>query len=463
MFPAITTDATGAYASGSTWTFFKFGDTTKPADGTASTWYIVVSVQPVGGGSGTTQNSATARAVTLVDMTGDLTWATPAFRVHNAAATGATKVQRVEADAAGGTDVLSISRCKPNGVVEGYGGASTGDFNIAVPIGVAFDAKVSSTAWSVVDFTGTIADADIALGAGDTTPPAAPEGFASSVAGATASLSWDAVADAASYIVYQWEDATPIDGVTNYTPQHLPVGSTPATSYEVTGLTEGETYHFEVRAVDGAGNIGPRSRYPAELTLRTSAKTVNWGAKATLSGDLTDGAEPFLAGQKIAVEWSYNGTTWTALPDMLSPVSAFTYGATVRPIRRTKYRLVFASDGVHEAATSASVTVTPRVKLGRPAAPKAVKKGKKFTAYGSLVPKHASRSKTIKIKCYQKKSGVWKLRKTIRATNRNYKTYSRYSARVALTAKGSWKLVAHSAASAKYSSKTSSARYVRVK
>ena len=31
--PSFTTDATGAYASGNTWTFFKFGDTTKPAEG----------------------------------------------------------------------------------------------------------------------------------------------------------------------------------------------------------------------------------------------------------------------------------------------------------------------------------------------------------------------------------------------------------------------------------------------
>lgn len=463
LFPAITTDAAGAYVSGNVWTFFKFGDTTKPAKDTSSEWYIVVSVQPVGGGSGTTQNSATARAVTLVDMTGDLSWATPAFRVHNADATGASKVQRVEAAAAGGTDVLSVSRCKPNGVVEGYGGVDTGDFDIAVPAGVAFDARVSSTTWSVSDFTGTLADVDIALGADDTTPPVAPTGFTSTVAGTTTSLSWDSVADAASYTVYQWQDATPIDNATNYTPQHVAVGSTTATTYEATGLTEDEGYHFEVRAVDAAGNIGPRSRYPSELSLRTSKNTVDWGGGATLSGDLTDGAEPFVAGQEIALELSYDGATWTALPGLLSPVSPFAYSATVLPTRSTQYRFVFASDGVHQATSSDPVTVTPRVKLGRPVAPKAVKRGRKFTAYGSLVPKHASGSKTVRIKCYQKKSGKWKLRRTVRAANRNYRTYSRYSAKLALPARGSWKLVAYSAPSSKYASKTSSARYVRVK
>ncbi len=233
LLPTITSDATGAYAPGSNWLFFKFGDTTKPAAGTSTTWHLAVSLQPVGGGSGTTMNSATSPAITLIDMTGDLTWATPAFRVHNGVATGATKVQRVEADSAGVTDVLSISRCKPNGVVEGYGGSDTGDFDIAVPAGIALDTKVQNLVWPslATSLTGTLADVDIQRGGGDdVTPPAAPEGFTSSIVGTTASLSWDAVADAASYTIYQWQDATPIGGATNYTPQHLAVGTTTGTS-----------------------------------------------------------------------------------------------------------------------------------------------------------------------------------------------------------------------------------------
>ena len=117
--PGFTTDAAGAYASGNTWTFFKFGDTTKPAEGGSSTWYLFVSVQPVVGGEGTTLNSATSHAVTLVDMTGRLSWATSAFRVHNGTAVAVTKSQRVNALAAGATDVYSVMRTEPNGVVRG--------------------------------------------------------------------------------------------------------------------------------------------------------------------------------------------------------------------------------------------------------------------------------------------------------------------------------------------------------
>ena len=45
----------------------------------------------------------------------------------------------------------------------------------------------------------------------------------------------------------------------------------------MTGLTEGQDYHFAVRAVDAATNVGPLSRYPVDLTLETSATVVGWG------------------------------------------------------------------------------------------------------------------------------------------------------------------------------------------
>lgn len=472
-FPVVTTNASGAIVAGNTWTFFKFGDTTKPAPTTSGTWYIVVSLQPTDGGAGTTQNNASPPAVTITDMTGNLEPGifTSAFRIHNGVATGGQAAKRIEADASGLSDVWSISRTEPNGVDEGYGTTATGDFDIAVPAGSAFDAKIQSVIWPALalSFTGSVADVDIALGATDTTPPAAPATFTVTAGDSQAHLSWAAVGDATTYTVFQWQAATPIGGSTNYTPQHVPVATAAGTSYDATGLTNGETYYFEVRANDAATNVGSPTateqvdpKAPAQLTLQTSAKTVNWGGKATLTGDLTDGVEPFTAGQQVRVEWSYGGTEWTLL-QMLDPLSPYAYGVAVSPTRKTLYRLVFEGDATHAAATSPKVTVTPRVKLGRPAAPKTVKKGKKFTAKGSLMPRHASRSKTVKIKCYQKKSGKWRLRKTVTATNRNYKTYSRYSKRFSLKAKGSWKLVASYKATAKYASTTSGARYVKVK
>ena len=397
---------------------------------------------------------------------------TSAFRIHNGVATGsAVDARRIEATASGLTDVWSLSRTENNQVAQGYGSNATGDFDIAVPVGMAFDAKIQSVIWpaSAASFTGSLADVDVALGAADTTPPAAPASLTATPGDGHVELSWDAVADAASYTLYRWQAATPIGGATNYTPQHMAVGTVTETTYDAAGLTNGETYLFEVRANDAATNIGPPSstqttvpRADSQLTLQTSASTVNWGGEASLTGELTDGAEPFTAGQQVRLEWSYNGTTWSLL-QTLDPATPFTYGLAVAPTQKTRYRLVFEGDATHATATSLPVTVTPRVKLGTPAAPSAVKKGSKFTAYGHLVPRHSSGSRTVKIKCYLKKSGAWKLQQTVTATNRYYKTYSRYSAKFALMARGSWKLVASTAASAKYASTTSGAKYLKVK
>lgn len=459
-FPGFTTNETGAYSSGNVWTFFKFGDTTKPTEAGSSTWHLFISVQPVVGGEGTTLNSATSRAVTLADMTGRLTWATSAFRVHNGTPVAVTKSQRVNALAAGAAGVYSVMRSEPNGVVEGYGGTAVGDFSIAAPAGLAFDTSVNSSdpAWAVTNFTGSLAGVDIALGAADTTPPGEVQSFASSREPTVAHLSWDAVADAESYTVYQWQDPTPIDGVINYTSQPLPVGTTSTTSYEVTGLTEGQDYHFAVRAVDTATNAGPLSRYPVELTLATSATVVGWGRAATLTGTLADGAEAFSEGRVVTVRSSIDGgSTWTDVGEYDLDAIA---GYAVTPKQKTRYRLVFAGDAVHRGGESPVVTVTPKVALGKAQAPTAVAKGVKFTAYGSIAPKQAAGAKVVRIKCYLKKGGAWRYVKSATAVN---KTATRYSARFSLPSRGPWKLVASYRATAKYAATTSAAEYLRVK
>jgi hypothetical protein len=406
-------------------------------------------------------------------MTGTLAPATftSAFRIHNGVVTGATAGRRIEADAAGLNDVWSISRTQSNGVDQGYGTTAPGDFQLAVPVGVAFDAKIQNAVWplAAASFTGTLADVDIALGADDTTPPAAPATLSATAGDGHVQLSWPAVADAVAYTVFTWRAATPIGGSTNYTPQHTSLATVASTTYDATGLTNGEEYFFEVRAVDAATNAGPPTaakaatpKAEAALTLQTSATVVAWGGKAALIGELTDGAQPFTTGQQVRVEQSYDGSTW-ALLQLLDPTVPYAYGVVVQPTRKTVYRLVFEGDATHVAATSDKVTVTPRVRLGRPVAPSSVLKGRAFTAYGDLTPRAAAGSHTVKIRCYLKKSGAWRLKKTVTTTNRNFKTYSRYSAKFSLPARGSWKLVAYAAPTSRYAATTSSAKYVRVK
>ena len=96
-------------------------------------------------------------------------------------------------------------------------------------------------------------------------------------------------------------------------------------------------------------------------------------------------------------------------------------------------------------------------------APSSVKKGSKFTAYGDLTPKASAGSHTVKIKCYLKQSGSWKLKKTVATANKYYKSYSRYSAKFSLPTKGSWKLVGYAPATSRYAETTSGPEYLKVK
>jgi hypothetical protein len=81
-------------------------------------------------------------------------------------------------------------------------------------------------------------------GVGDAAPPTAPTGLATSGISATSiTLRWNASTDdvaVAGYLIYR-------DGVL--------IGSTSATSFNVTGLTTGVTYSLTVRAMDSSGKI----------------------------------------------------------------------------------------------------------------------------------------------------------------------------------------------------------------
>ena len=151
------------------------------------------------------------------------------------------------------------------------------------------------------------------------------------------------------------------------------------------------------------------------------------------------------------------GATWTDAGEY-DLVALAGYGVT--PKQKTQYRLVYAGDSVHQAEESAVVTVAPKVKLGKPAAPSSVKRRASFTAYGSVGPKQKVGAKVVRIKCYLKRGGKWRYVKSVKAAN---KTATRYSAKLSLPGKGSWKLVASYKATALYAETTSGAEYLRVK
>jgi len=83
------------------------------------------------------------------------------------------------------------------------------------------------------------------VGSGDLTPPGAPTGIAAAEGSGHVALSWNAVAGAAGYRVYR----SPLSGG-----GYVLVGETAGTSFDDTGLENGRTSYYVVRALDAAGN-----------------------------------------------------------------------------------------------------------------------------------------------------------------------------------------------------------------
>ncbi len=107
--------------------------------------------------------------------------------------------------------------------------------------------------------SGATPDVDIALGASDQTPPSAPTWLTAAPRNAGVALSWPAASDAVGvegYDIYRW---TATAGTLQYTAPHVRVGHVTATTFTDTGLTNGTTYFYEVRARDTATNASRRS------------------------------------------------------------------------------------------------------------------------------------------------------------------------------------------------------------
>jgi glucose/arabinose dehydrogenase/predicted phage tail protein len=96
----------------------------------------------------------------------------------------------------------------------------------------------------------------------DTTPPSTPTGLsATAVGGSQINLSWTASTDNVGVAGYRVERCQSAD-CTNFAQVATPAGAT----YNDTGLAPSTTYRYQVRAIDGAGNLSPYSEIASATT-----------------------------------------------------------------------------------------------------------------------------------------------------------------------------------------------------
>jgi hypothetical protein len=252
LSPVVSTDASGAITGSMGWLFAAFGDDTQTGQ-----WHLMVSLSQTGVAS--TFNSSVSPTVTVFDPRTAGCW------VHNGIATGkpASKNARLVDETS--TTILAQTKTEPTGVPdENYGfGANTGDFRMASLESTTVKVILNQAAWGPTTLMTGPADTDLAIGASDTTAPTAPGAPVVSSGDGTASISWAPAADdtgVAGYYVYRWTPL-PTIGTFQYSPLHTRVATLgpDARSFDDSGLTNGTTYMYEVRAFDAATNVGPRS------------------------------------------------------------------------------------------------------------------------------------------------------------------------------------------------------------
>ncbi len=258
-FPVVTTDASGQLDA---WAWTKFGD--ENVGGVDR--YLLVSLSATG--DATTFNSDAPPLVTVLDMETEGTW------IHNGVATGAAAAKRAEATMdTSDTVIFGLSKTEANlidddgnGVDdEDYGPAGrTGDYRFGLPVSTSVDVYLNRNvpAGTLQDFTTGIADTDIAAGAIETAAPTAVASLDATGGAALIDLDWAAATDnvgVTAYRIMRWEDL--VDISPPYTPVHEVIATVAAgaSTYEDTDVTKGVVYSYEIRAVDAAGNVGPRS------------------------------------------------------------------------------------------------------------------------------------------------------------------------------------------------------------
>ena len=271
--PTVTVSADGSI--GNTWIYGRFGDET-----VSGTRYIHVALSATG--DGTTYNPTVVPQVTVLDAKTQGSW------VHNGvdnatldgkrAAIRASDASTTNGDPnSGALSVLyslweaqaNVVDDDANGIVndENYGPTSTnlGDYRLAAPLSTLFDVYVHRVL-RYDDFSTTVADGDVALGATESVPPDAVDDLAVAVDGQSIGLTWTAASDNGGgsgvdgYRIYRWAVPTSADPVP-YTPvsQCIATVDGAATSYSDTTFANDVEYAYEVRVEDVATNISPRS------------------------------------------------------------------------------------------------------------------------------------------------------------------------------------------------------------
>ncbi|HET6351425.1 MAG TPA: hypothetical protein VFG89_04760 [Coriobacteriia bacterium] len=221
-----------------------------------------------------------------------------------------------------------------------------------------------------------------------------------------------------------------------------------------------------VSAVDSLGHASSKtvnfSVQGAGTLVLSGPSVAGYASNVTLTGTAFVGSTPLPTTQRVYLQDSTDGVNWRPISASTFPSTAGTFSFSVLPNGKTYY---LASTGVPYKGTSNVIVVVPKTSVSTPVAPSSMKKSKYYVVYGTLKPLHTASGYYVRIYKYKKVSGKWKSYGYVNAKlTRSTMTTSKYSVKMRLTSKGSWRLRARAVADSRHADTWSTKYdYVKVK
>lgn len=283
----------------------------------------------------------------------------------------------------------------------------------------ATSTDTSGTTTGTLTFHTTDGDFTVALsstGAPAITASAAPTNLTATAGNHGVTLQWDQVSEigGAPYLdYYDVEGSTTGTSFTSYDENYDTSDATVTDT--ITGLTNGTTYYFKIRAengiVDGTYSTvvsvtphGP-TQASAFSALSPAVKTIAAGTAVSLSATLTNAVShaPLPnATVNVLTRPGHSGTFGTLTTTSTGPTGVAKL--TVTPTRDVQYELSYAGAAGHGAVTSSISTVTVDRVVTAALTKKKVKHHKSVEVYGAIAP--ASSGVTLSLQ--REVKGKWK-------------------------------------------------------
>ncbi len=227
------------------------------------------------------------------------------------------------------------------------------------------------------------------------------------------------------------------------------------------------SHRLDFWSVDNAGNLSAPTTlrflvsWPTTSTVDTRSTVISAGATLTLRGHVSSGGSA-CGGLSVRLEESTDGRSFRDTGARRVTDASGRFAFAVRPSSKRFYRMSFTGATGLRSSRTGVVAITPKARLSRPSAPISVLRRQRFTVRGYLSPRHRSGAYVVKLYCYRLEGKTWVLRSSKRVRVSNSGSASKYSARLALPSRGSWRIRAYHADSG-HASSWSSVRSIKVR